>query len=166
MIKPDFGIKQFVPEDVCLKCQGCCRFREEFGVWLPCLLDAEVLALKKNDFSYSKDKKIIPALSKEDGVFFCPFLNRNENECLIYSQRLFDCQLYPFVINRKGKKVFLAVDLNCDFVKNNFKTVDFNRYAEYLLGLLTSQVYRNILKNNPQIIQLYPEVVNLAELGI
>ncbi len=159
-------IKQFVPEEVCLKCQGCCRFKEEVGVWLPCLLEEEVPALKKNNYFFSDDKKIIPAFSKKEGIFFCPFLNRSENKCAIYRQRFFDCQLYPFVINRKGKKTHLAVDLNCDFVKNNFKIVDFNRYAEYLLGLLTGQVYKNILKNNPQIIQLYPEVVDLAELGI
>ncbi len=159
-------IRQFVPEEVCLRCQGCCRFREAVSIWLPCFLNEEIDVLRRNNLPCPQDKKIIPVFSKKEDIFFCPLSNRGENKCVIYGERFFDCQLYPFVINRKGKKTYLAADLNCDFIKINFKTFSFNKYVEYLLGLLNSETYRDLLKNNPQIIQLYPGVVNLAELGI
>lgn len=159
-------IKQFVPEEVCLKCQGCCRFKEAVGVWLPGVLNEEEDTLKKNSLPCSQDKKIAPVFSEKEGIFFCPLLNRKENKCAIYSERFFDCQLYPFVITRKQEKVYLAVDLNCVFIKNNFKSTVFERYVEYLLGLLHSRVYQNILRNNPQITQIYPEVTDIKELNL
>jgi Fe-S-cluster containining protein len=161
-----FGIKQFVPEAVCLKCRGCCRFNEAAGVWLPCILNEEIAVLSKNNLSCPHDKKIIPVFSEEDDIFFCPLLNRKENKCAIYRERFFDCRLYPFVINRKQEKVYLSVDLNCVFIKDNFKSAGFERYVEYLLDFLNSKAYLDILKSNPQIVQIYPEVADIAELNL
>lgn len=159
-----FRIKQFIPEEVCLKCQGCCRFKETFGIWLPCVLNEEEDILKNNSLPCAQNKKVIPVFSEKESIFFCPLLNRKENKCVIYRERFFDCQLYPFVINRRQKKVYLSVDLNCDFIKDKFKGASFEKYVKYLLGLLNSQVYKNILRSNPQIIQIYPEVIDLAEI--
>jgi Fe-S-cluster containining protein len=157
-------IKQFVPSAVCLKCQGCCRFKEAVGVWLPCVLNEEKDILKKNSLLCSQDKKIIPVFSEKERIFFCPLLNRKENKCVVYAERFLDCRLYPFVINRRQKKVYLSADLNCAFIKDNFKGAGFEKYVEYLLGLLNSRLYPDLLRNNPQIVQTYPEVTDIAEL--
>lgn len=157
-------IMQFVPGEVCLKCQGCCRFKETSGVWLPGVLNEENYILKNNNLPCFYDKKITPEFFEKENIFFCPLLNQKENKCAIYKERFFDCQLYPFVLNRKQEKTYLAVDLNCVFVKNNFKTADFDKYVEYLIGLLNSQAYIDILRNNPQIVQIYPEVIDLVAI--
>jgi len=64
------------------------------------------------------------------------------------------------------KKIFLALDLRCPFIKDNLESLGTKGYIQYLTGFFKSQAGSSILRNNPQIIQEYPEVVNLAELEI
>ena len=163
-------IKQFVPEEVCLQCRGCCRFSESDSLWLPCLLDEEILELAdKKDIpavSLSLDKRIMPnALAGETG-FICPFLNREDNKCRIYNSRPFECQLYPFLLSLRQKKVLLTVGLNCPYIQDKINTQEFKEYTRYLTDLLNSPQYLKILKNNPQIIQAYAEVLDVVELNI
>lgn len=141
-------IKQFVPQKVCLKCQGCCRFQEAFTVWAP------------------QDKKIRLIYSQKENIFFCSFFDKEKNKCRIFTRRPFECRLYPFLINRKDKKVFLAVDLNCHFAQENLRSTAFKEYTGYLTGLLNNRTYQRAFKNNPQIIQFYPQVLNLIELKL
>lgn len=98
--------------------------------------------------------------------FFCSFFNLQDNKCKIYALRPFECQLYPFLINRKGKKVFLALDLHCPFVEKKLKTQEFKEYVLYLTDFLNDSPQAEILKNNPQIIQDYSEALDLEELKI
>lgn len=162
-------IKQFVPQKTCLKCQGCCRFAQAESVWTPYLLDEEVNALAGDGLlpsMISSDKSIRAVASKEQGIFFCPFLNANKNKCQIYSRRPLECRIYPFIINRKDKKIFLAVDLHCPFSKDALGSTPFKEYVRYLTGLLNRKYYRNILKKNPRIIQEYETVTDLKELDL
>lgn len=162
-------IKQFISQDVCLKCRGCCRFGQADSVWLPCILKNEIETLSETEtasFQISKDKKVIPVFSKQDDSFFCPLLSRQDNKCRIYTRHFFDCRLYPFLINRSNGKIYLSVDLNCRSAGDNYKTGAFDEYARYLLELLESAPFREILTNNPQLIQAYPGVINIEELKI
>ena len=161
-------IKQFIPEGVCLKCQGCCRFKEADSVWSPCLTDEEIQDLldKKGlpSVSISIEKKLhLHPYPKGEG-FICPLLDIAENKCRIYSSRPFECQLYPFLISLSGKKILLTVDLNCPYAKENLKTKELAGYIKYLSNFLNqpSQVRR--LKENPQLIQAYQEVLEIMEL--
>lgn len=161
-------IKQFIPQNYCLSCQGCCRFAQVDSVWSPCLLDEDLKELAKNNLSPSiissrKKIRLIP-FHKQDN-FICPLLGL-DSKCKIYSFRPFECQLYPFLLNRKGRKVFLAIDLNCPYAKGNLKAPAFKKYTRYLAGLLGRPRRLSALKNNPQVIQEYPEVLNLVELKI
>jgi Fe-S-cluster containining protein len=140
-------IKQIVPQKFCLKCKGCCRFSEKDSVWLP------------------HDRRISAVSSKEENNFLCKFLNPKDNKCKIYSSRPFDCQLYPFLLNRQGNQVFLAVDLNCLFVKEKRDSKELKDYMFYLEKLLNEPVYKELLENNPKIIQLYEGVSSLIALS-
>ncbi|MFA5092376.1 MAG: YkgJ family cysteine cluster protein [Candidatus Omnitrophota bacterium] len=163
-------IKQFVPEEFCLKCRGCCRFKEDNSVWSPCLLDEEIHALM--------DKKDIPAASifgdrrlhlvaNPDGAdFICPFLETKDNQCKIYNLRPFECQLYPFLINLRKGRVLLTVDLNCPYVYEKIDTPEANDYIIYLTELLNTHKMIKMLKDNPQIIQAYEEVREVAEINL
>ena len=107
-------IKQFVPQEFCLKCRSCCRFKETNSVWSPCLLDEEIQELVDREgipaASISIDRRIQTVADPGGDGFICPFLNNADNQCRIYNLRPFECQLYPFLINLRKDKVFLTVD--------------------------------------------------------
>ena len=162
-------IKQFVPSEVCLKCLGCCRFRDQLSVWSPCLLDEEVVDFADNKnipaVSVSLDKRLLLIPSPRGEGFICPFLNIADNICKAYDVRPFECQLYPFLLNLRGKKIILTVDLNCPYVKEKMKTPEFKGYVEYLTAFLNSPAQLEILKDNSHILASYEEVSEIIELN-
>jgi Fe-S-cluster containining protein len=162
-------IKQFVPSEVCLRCQGCCRFRDELSVWSPCLLDEEIVDFSDNKdicaVSVSIDKRLLLLPHPGGDGFICPFLDIKDNKCKIYATRPFECQLYPFLLNLRGKKIILTVDLNCPYIKEKMNTPEFKEYVEYLTAFLNSPVQLEILKDNPHILQAYEEVQEIVELN-
>ncbi len=162
-------IKQIVPQEVCLKCQGCCRFKKIDSAWSPCLLDEEIQDLldKKIPSAFiSSDKKLLPIPNPQGAGFICPFLDVKDNKCKIYDFRPFECQLYPFLINLRGGKVILTLDLNCPYVREHLKNDEFKIYTDYLITFLNSSAQVKILKDNPQTIQAYEEVLDIIELEL
>ena len=163
-------IKQLIPQEVCLKCQGCCRYREADSAWSPCLLEEEVQdLLDKKDLPaacISINKKIQPVPNPSQDGLICPFLRPSDNKCRIYASRPLECQLYPFLISLRANKVYLTVDLNCPYVEENLKSDKFKEYTEYLTAFLNAPAQVRILKNNPQIIQAYEEALDILELKI
>lgn len=154
-----FDINEIIPEEFCLKCDGCCRFAEANSAWFPHLLKAEEKKISKDKF------RLVP--NKKENNFLCVFLHIDDNKCKIYKTRPFECRLYPFLLNRYGEsgKIFLAVDTNCPFVEENLKKPEFKKYTEYLTTLFNSLDFSKIIKNNPRIIQSYPDILNLVELA-
>lgn len=162
-------IRQFIPQEVCLKCQGCCRFAKQDSVWSPCLLDEEIQELLDKDMPaamISIDRKIRPVAYPDKEGFICAFFDPKENKCKIYDFRPLECQLYPFLINLRSKKVILTVDLNCSYVKEKLNSKEFKEYTEYLVNFFNSPAQIKILKDNPQIIQAYEELSDLIELEL
>ncbi len=162
-------IKQLIPEDYCLSCQGCCRFKEADSVWAPCLLEEEVQDLIDKDIPgayINMQRRIHPVPNPKGEGFLCAFFAAGENKCKIYGQRPFECQLYPFLINLRQRKVVLTLDLNCPYVSENLKTEKFKEYASYLTADLNSPKQLEILKDNPQIIQAYEDVLDVIELQL
>lgn len=163
-------IKQFVPQEFCLKCRSCCRFKEANSVWSPCLLDEEIQELvDKAEIpaaSISIDRRIQSVADPGGGGFICPFLNSADNQCRIYNLRPFECRLYPFLINLRKGKVLLTVDLNCPYVVDTIDSQKMQDYITYLSTYLNSPKQLKMLKDNPQIIQAYEEVREVAELKL
>jgi len=160
-------IKQFIPEGVCLSCQGCCRFREEYSAWSPSLTGEEVENFSRQGLPaslISVEKKIRVVSFDKEGIFICSLFNPEKNKCKIYESRPLECRLYPFLLNRKDKKIFLAVDTQCDYARDRVKTREFSEYAQYLAELLKSPQYTDILKNNPHLIQVYTDTFEICEL--
>ncbi|MFA4889070.1 MAG: YkgJ family cysteine cluster protein [Candidatus Omnitrophota bacterium] len=161
-------IKQLIPKDYCLKCKGCCRFKEEISVWAPCLLEEEIQDLldrKIPPASISLKRRIHPVQVPGQEGFLCPFLNTEDNHCKIYAFRPFECQLYPFLLNLRDKKIILTVDLNCPYVQEAAKTPAFKDYTAYLAEFLNSPPQMKLLKSNPQLLQAYEEVAEIIELN-
>ena len=160
-------IKQLLPQEACLKCRGCCRFKEADSVWSPCLLEEEIQGFLDKDIPpalISIDRRLrpVPALAQEG--FVCPFLSSQDNKCKVYNIRPFECQLYPFLLSLCDKKVFITVDLNCPYVKENINSPGFKQYSEYLTAYLNSPGQLRALKDNPQILQAYEGVLDILEL--
>ena len=163
-------IKQFVPQEFCLKCRGCCRFKQASSVWSPCLLDEEIQELLDKPgipaASISIDRRIQPVANPDGADFLCPFLKTRDNKCEIYSTRPFECQLYPFLINLRKGTVLLTGDLNCPYVYEKINSQEAKDYIAYLASYLNSPEQLKVLKDNPQIIQAYEEVREVAELNL
>jgi len=170
IVPPLKMIKQFVPQEFCLKCQGCCRFKEANSIWSPCLLDEEIQALlDRKDIpaaSISVDRRIQPIANSGGAGFICPFLGSLDNKCAIYNMRPFECQLYPFLINLRKDKILLTVDLNCPYVYEKINSQEARNYIDYLCSYLNAPQQLRMLKDNPQIIQAYEEVREVAELRL
>ena len=161
-------IKQFVPQEVCLKCLGCCRFAKADSVWSPCLLEEEIqdfLDKKIPPAAISLERKILLVPNPKEEGYLCPFLELSGNKCKIYSFRPLECQLYPFLINLRRGKILLTIDLNCPYAKENLNTKECKEYIEYLTSYLNSPEQLELLKDNPQILQAYEDVREVVELN-
>jgi Fe-S-cluster containining protein len=160
-------IKQIIPKEFCLKCQGCCRFAQADSVWSPCLMDEEIQELLDKDipsaFITAQRKICLIKHPSQDG-FICPFLETKGNHCKIYALRPFECQLYPFLLTLRGTKIILTVDINCPYIKDNLKTSALKEYSEYLTAFLNSPEQIEILKDNSHLLQAYQQVLDLIEL--
>jgi Fe-S-cluster containining protein len=147
-------IKQLIPEGYCSKCRGCCRFSQKCSAWAPRLLKEEADRIGQ-----------ISVLAYEpEGNFICSHLDVSDNNCRIYGSRPFECQLYPFLLSGRENKKFLAVDLNCAFVKDNRDTEAFKAYCVQITDLMRSPAFSAVLRNNPQMFQTYAGVFELAEI--
>ncbi len=151
-------LNQFIGKEICLKCQGCCRFAQQESIWLPQLLKDEEARIAP----YTK--KIQTAANPGQGNFTCQFLTTGDNKCKIYTIRPFECQLYPFLLNSHGKKVYLAVDLKCPYIKHGTHIEEYKKHVEYLTAFFNRPDTISTLKNNPQVIQQYEHVLDIVEL--
>ncbi|MCM8796349.1 MAG: YkgJ family cysteine cluster protein [Candidatus Omnitrophica bacterium] len=162
-------IRQFVPQEVCLSCRGCCRFSAVDSVWVPCLLEEDIQELLDRDIPpalLSLNKKIRPVPNPQQEGFICAFFDIETNKCKIYDFRPFECQLYPFLINLRNNKVLLTVDLNCPYAKDKLNTPEFKQYSDYLIAYLNTPRQLRMLKDNPQVIQAYEEVSEIIEFKL
>jgi Fe-S-cluster containining protein len=149
-------IKQLIPQEFCLKCRGCCRFSQPHSIWSPHLLREEETKL---------GEVLIVSNPGEDN-FVCSHLGLADNVCGIYAWRPFECQLYPYLLNRKNNGFFLALDLNCPYASQNSSSPQMQEHSRKLSGLLQTPDYLKILRSNPQLFQEYEGVLDINELKI
>lgn len=150
-------LRQFVTSNFCLKCDGCCRFNERNTIWSPRLL-------KEEEEKLGKKIRLLP--NPKDENFTCAYFDTRNNRCQAYGFRPLECRLYPFLINRKDNKVFLALDLKCPYINKKLESQRYKKYIHYLSNIFRSQGAIKILKNNLKLIQAYPDVLNILELKI
>jgi len=153
-------LKQFIPDGVCVRCRGCCRFHEKVSNWSPNLLSEEQRQLGLPGVKFT-----LVAGNAEDG-FLCPQLQLPGNTCGIYAHRPLDCQLYPFVLNRRGTEVFLSLDPQCPYIFEHQKDTVVTEYAQYLLRYVQQAHVRLRLQENPQLIQSYSGVIDLHTISL
>ncbi len=173
-------LKQFVPAEVCLSCQGCCRYHQKDTPWAPLFLLRESAELTEDNivpcclFSSSNNKKdeygggqadvrapVKVNLIEHEDSYICPCFDYEANKCKIYANRPFDCQLYPFILVRRGLKVYLAADENCPYIKKEIKAKNTQDYIKYLVDFFTSADSGRPSGEYFQIAQRYPQDVKI-----
>jgi hypothetical protein len=142
------GLKQFVPQDVCLKCDGCCRFKEEKSSWRPNVSFNEGLPKKLYD---QVEEGSLKTKVCQNGLFKCRFFNEVDNTCEVYQFRPFECQLYPFVLTKEDSRLALSVHLSCPFIQDAFDSAVYNDYVDYLKTFFADKDIMNFVSRNRSI---------------
>jgi Fe-S-cluster containining protein len=157
----ELSLKQFVPSDVCLKCDGCCRYKEADSVWRPKLGQEEKAGLAELITAGGVlDKQGYIKTIQKCGEHFCRFLNNTDNTCGIYTKRPFECSLYPFVLSRTPDAVKVYVHLSCPYVQDHLSHKDFQDYVAYLKEFFHRLDISDFLSRNQDMLHDYSAYVS------
>ena len=149
----------FVPQKVCLACDGCCRFKEETSIFRPKVAEEE----KKKLASYRSGlaQKIFSKTPwdnhgfikavKSQGICHCHFFNPQDNTCRVYPYRPWECQLYPFLLTKQGSSLVICVHLACPYVQEYYQTDKFKDYAVQLENYFKEKDVLEFIRNNPSL---------------
>lgn len=165
----EFSLRQFVPSEVCLKCDGCCRYKEADSAWRPKLGQDEQAGLAALITAGDVDGQGYINTIKNCGQHFCKFLNGGDNTCGIYAKRPFECSLYPFIISQVEDVAKVYVHLSCPYVQDHLPQADFDAYVAYLKDFFCRGDIREFLLNNKSMFHDYspyaPELLHLFDLS-
>ncbi len=157
------NLKQFVPSEVCLSCDGCCRFKEQNSSWRPkvsaeerqnIVVDGVRLIDKVFAQALVDEKNYLKTVSCHD-FFRCVFLNSQDNTCGIYHDRPFECRLYPFILSRRNGQAVVFAHGNCPHVQQYRQHASFKDYVEYLRKYFAQKDVILFLQRNPSLIGDY-----------
>ena len=150
-------LQQFVPQEVCLKCDGCCRFKDEESLWRPKIAGEEIKLAVKNGLAeevFSKktvgDDGHLRTVSCA-GNHFCTFFHPGDNTCGIYRNRPFECRLYPFILTKRNQRVVICVHLLCPFIQEKRHDPAFKVYVDYLKFFFNESDVIDFLRRNPSL---------------
>ena len=164
-------LKQFVPSEVCLKCDGCCRYKDADSIWRPKLGadDQKNLADLITAGDVLDPQGYIKTI-QSCGEHFCRFLNGKDNTCQIYNQRPFECSLYPFIISRTPEAVKVYAHLSCPYVQDHLPLPDFDAHKAYLKEFFHQVSIKEFLSRNKAMFHDYslhaPELLYLFDLSL
>lgn len=163
----NLSLKQFVPSDICLKCDGCCRYKDANSIWRPKLgrQDIQKLEILKTDSqSLCSDGRLATFPSK-GGNHICRFLHVQDNTCRVYVKRPFECLLYPFILSKTKDVIGVYAHLSCPFVGGHQHQAAFDDYAVYLKDLLKQDPMREFLASNRDMFHDYsPQAMELLHV--
>lgn len=166
----EVSLKQFVPSEVCLKCDGCCRYKEPDSAWRPKLgmRDQASLADQITGNSVLDAQGYVKTI-QACGKHFCRFLNRGDNTCGIYTKRPFECSLYPFLFSQTSDTVKVYAHLSCPYVQDHLPRTEFNAYVAYLKEFFHRAETKEFLSHNKAMFHDYspyaPELLYLFDLS-
>lgn len=148
--------KQFVPSAVCLKCDGCCRFKSADSPWRPRMGEGEKNALALQvTAGFSDDKDYIKTI-EDCGNQLCRFFNKNDSTCRVYDKRPFECALYPFILSKTNSSVIkVYVHLACPYVQDMQADIRLQEYIAYLESFFNLSATVDFLRQNKGLLHDY-----------
>jgi uncharacterized protein len=148
------NLKQFVPSNVCLKCEGCCRFQSENSMWRP----------KWDKREFIDDQDYVTTIH-ECGQHLCRFFNKGDSSCHTYHDRPFECELYPFLLSKTSDGIKVFVHLACPYVQEHQADPALEEYVSYLREFFAQSSTVDFLKRNSRLLHDYtPVTVELQYL--
>jgi len=151
-------MKQFLSSDVCLSCEGCCRFDKEKSDWRPKVgtSEEEVITLNLPLAEKSQSRSLVEKggyLNDKlcHGLYVCRFFNTDDSTCGIYRNRPFECRLYPFLLTRLQQKRAVSVHLSCPYVQEKKGTSEYDQYVLYLKEYFKKIEVNSLLRENPHL---------------
>lgn len=166
----EISLKQFVPSEVCLKCKGCCRYKQEDSAWRPKLGAGDQQGLA--DLITGEDVLDAEGYIKtiqDCGQHFCRFLNQGDSTCGIYTKRPFECSLYPFILSQTPEAVKVYVHLSCPYIQDNMGRAAYDAHVAYLKEFFRRAEIREFLSLNKAMFHDYsvyaPELLHLFDLS-
>ena len=150
------NLPQLVPQEVCLSCDGCCRFKEHDSQFRPKVTKEEVDQIHAHRGSlaekiFSKgmvDENNYLRTAECMGGFHCTFFNTHDHTCGICETRPFECQLYPILLIKKGEGITVGVHLNCPYVQEKRDSLLFEDYILRLKEFLLKDENLEFLQRN------------------
>jgi len=166
----ELSLKQFVPSEVCLKCDGCCRYKEADSAWRPKLGagDQERLADLITAGDVLDGQGYVKTI-QHCGEHFCRFLKTTDNTCGIYTKRPFECSLYPFILSKAPDAIKVYVHLSCPYVQDHLSRPAYDAYVAYLKEFFHRADIRGFLSGNKAMFHDYssyaPELLHLFDIS-
>lgn len=147
------NIPQFVPSDVCLKCEGCCRFDLTQSDWRPKIGESESEFFSKESFD---DQSMVKAVDRE-ALCHCIYFDSNKNACKIYDGRPFECQLYPFLLMEEDDKAWIGLHLACPHIQDHLGSEVLKNFIQELQTYTQSLEFITFLSQNPSVFRDYSD---------
>ena len=159
------GVPQVIPSQVCLACEGCCRFKDSQSEWRPRLTKME----KQKHLSPLDRERVgqEPGPRKDHDDYFlateawhaqvkCVFFQPEDHTCSIYAARPFECRLYPFLLLWENDQLALGVHLSCPYVQEHRYDPAFLEHIMAVKAYLGTESLLGILADNPHFPGRYP----------
>jgi Fe-S-cluster containining protein len=150
-------IPQWVPQKVCLTCDGCCRFKDEQSPWRPKVAKSEYASpgIVEKIFSaqHVGQDHFLKAV-QETNVCRCTFFDLPSKTCSIYPQRPFECRLYPFLLTRseKGDGAAIYVHLACPHIQETHLTPGFREFVQQLKDYFHQKNVKAFIQANKNVL--------------
>jgi len=151
------NIPQFVPNETCLSCDGCCRFAEAQSIWRPKVVPEEIedLGTCSDQVRPQLEQGLIIRAVEQEGQVQCALFQPQENRCGIYGHHPLECRLYPFLLLEREKGLAIGVHLNCPYIQERRQHSDFTEHVKTLKQFLRRKGIRDFLKKNRILAQEY-----------
>lgn len=143
------SLKQFVPSEVCLACDGCCRFQLADSPWRPKAGDQEILE-GVDPQGYLKATLV--------GTHYqCIHFNSKDHTCGVYAQRPFECSLYPFILSKTKQGLKMYVHLACPYIQEQETKEELAAHIKYVQDYFNQSHIKDFLRNNSRLLHDYSQ---------
>ncbi len=149
------NFKQFVPSEVCLSCDGCCRFKEEDSAWRPKVTEPDIAGAQSQGLAEkvlkatSQDRRLKTRCHQDEHL--CSFFDPVDHTCGIYPARPFECRLYPFILHKRGGETVLSVHTLCPHIQQTRSTQQYMDYLDYLRAFFGQAVVKAAVRADSSI---------------
>ena len=171
-VLPGDDLPQIVPNDVCLRCDVCCRFPERESFLRPYFTAEEraraiAYGIPEDRFPNAEGGRIRLIPHPLGDGFICPCFDPVSQHCMIYAVRPLDCRLYPVSLMRdeEGRTLVMGLDLKCPYVQDQRNSARLDEYAKRIADQMTTPV-RDLVVRHPDLVGPHQDdVVPVRRLG-